>query len=136
MSIEAMISEHPQVGADLNESLALAVRRAMLCSAICNSCADACLAESMDMSQCIRLCLDCSDVCAATSRIATRRTGHNRQLIRTMLAVCIEACEDCGRECSRHGHAHCKRCALMCRECSDDCRVALEVLNAEVHASV
>ncbi len=134
MSIEAMISEHPEVGADYNESLGLAVRRAMLCSAICNSCADACLAEPMDMNQCIRLNLDCADVCAATSRIATRRTGFDRQLIRSMLAVCIEACERCGAECRRHDNAHCRRCATMCGECADDCRAALEVLNAEVHA--
>lgn len=142
MSIEAMIAEHPQVGADYNESLGLAVRRAMLCSAICNSCADACIAgmkgpqdgrAGMDMSQCIRLCLDCSDVCQATARVAMRRTGHDRQLIRTMLAACIEACERCGEECARQEHAHCRRCAQMCRECADDCRAALAGLNAEVN---
>jgi len=132
MSIEAMISEHPDVGADYNESLGLAVRRAMLCSAICNSCADACVAEPMDMSQCVRLCLDCSDVCQATSRVAMRRTGHDRQLIRTMLAACIEACERCGAECARHDNPHCRRCATMCRECADDCLRALEVLHDEV----
>ena len=137
MSIEAMISEHPQVGADYNESLGLAVRRAMLCSAICNSCADACIAEmkagaGMDMSQCIRLCLDCSDVCNAAARVAMRRTGHDRQLIRTMLAACIEACERCGAECARHDNPHCRRCATMCRECADDCLRALEVLHDEV----
>jgi hypothetical protein len=141
MSIEAMISEHPQVGGDDNKSLGLAVRRAMLCSAICNSCADACIAEmkgasAMDMSQCIRLCLDCSDVCHATARVAMRRTGHDRQLIRTLLAVCIEACERCGEECARHDNPHCRRCAQMCRECADDCRAALENLNREVNASV
>lgn len=135
MSIEAMISEHPDVGSDYNESLGLAVRRAMLCSAICNSCADACVAEPMDMSQCVRLCLDCSDVCQATSRVAMRRTGHDRQLIRTMLAACIEACERCGAECARHDHAHCRRCATMCRECAEDCRRALDDLNAEVHSA-
>jgi hypothetical protein len=134
MSIEAMIAEHPDVGADYNETLGMAVRRAMLCSAICNSCADACLAEPMDMSQCVRLCLDCSDVCMATSRVAMRRTGHDRQLIRTMLAACIEACERCFAECSRHDNPHCRRCARMCRECADDCRAALDGLNLEVHA--
>ena len=142
MSIEAMISEHPEVGGDYNESLGLAVRRAMLCSAICNSCADACIAEmkggadssgSMDMSQCIRLCLDCSDVCQTTARVAMRRTGHDRQLIRAMLAVCIEACVRCGEECAGHDNAHCRRCAQMCRECADDCRAALARLNAEVN---
>lgn len=134
MSIEAMIAEHPQVGNDYNETLGRAVKHAMYCSAICNACADACLAEAMDMSQCIRLNLDCSDVCLATSRIATRRTGHDRQLIRTMLAACIEACERCGEECSRHDNAHCRRCAQMCRECAEDCRAALAVLNDEAHA--
>ena len=78
MSIEKMISEHPQVGADFNEALAKAVRHAMYCAAICNSCADACSAEEMDMRQCIRTCSDCSDVCEATYRVATRRTGDNR----------------------------------------------------------
>jgi hypothetical protein len=133
MSIEAMISEHPDVGADYNETLGMAVRRAMLCSAICNSCADACLAEPMDMSQCVRLCLDCSDVCQATARLATRRTGDNRQLIRAMLATCAEACKICELECAMHDNAHCRRCAQMCRECHEACRDALEQLNAEVH---
>jgi hypothetical protein len=145
MSIEAMISEHPQVGPDYDDSLGVAVRRAMLCAAICNSCADACIAEmklgaggntgGMDMSQCIRLNLDCSDVCNAAARVAMRRTGHDRQLIRTMLAACIEACERCGAECAQHDNPHCRRCAQMCRECADDCRAALAGLNAEVHSA-
>ena len=133
MSIEKMIQEHPDVGSDRNETLGLAVRHAMYCAAICNSCADACSAEEMDMRRCIRLCMDCSDVCTATYRVATRRTDHNRQLIRTMLATCIEACEICEAECAKHDHAHCRRCAQMCRECSRDCREALVALNKEVH---
>lgn len=134
MSIEKMISEHPQVGGDYNEALGLAVKHAMDCAAICNSCADACSAEEMDMRRCIRLCLDCADVCTATYRTATRRTDENRQLIRSMLAVCIEACEICAEECEKHEHAHCRRCAQMCRECAEDCRTALARLNDEVHA--
>jgi hypothetical protein len=134
MSIEKMIAEHPDVGAGYNEALGRAVKHAMYCAAICNSCADACVAEEMDMSRCIRLCLDCSDVCEATYRVATRRTSDNRQLIRTMLATCIEACEICEAECATHDNPHCRRCAQMCRECADDCRKALETLNREVHA--
>src|SRR5690606_21045581 len=74
MSIARMIQEHPDVAASgaYNEALGLAVRHAMHCAAICNSCADACSAEEMDMRQCIRTCLDCSDVCEATYRVATR----------------------------------------------------------------
>ena len=133
MSIEKMIQEHPDVGDDFNPALALAVRHAMYCAAICNACADACSAEEMDMRRCIRLCMDCADVCTATYRIATRRTDHNRQLIRTMLAACIEACELCEAECAKHDNAHCRRCAQMCRECARDCREALIALNEEVH---
>lgn len=133
MSIEKMISEHPQVGSSYNPTLGLAVKHAMYCSAICNSCADACLAEAMDMDQCIRTCLDCSDVCLATARIAMRRTGSNRDLIRSQLLVCIEACDICETECARHDHAHCVRCAQMCRECGEDCRAALADLDKEVH---
>jgi len=133
MSIKEMIREHPDVGADYNESLAEAVKHAMYCAAICNSCADACSAEDMDMRRCIRLCMDCADVCTATYRIATRRTDENRQLIRTVLAACIEACETCRAECEQHDHDHCRRCARMCQECADDCRRALAELNEEVH---
>ena len=134
MSIEKMISEHPQVGSGYNGALGQAVKHALYCAAICNSCADACSAEDTDMRQCIRTCMDCSDVCEATYRVATRRTGENRQLIRTMLATCIHACEICEVECARHDEAHCRRCAQMCRECAADCRTALEGLNDEVHA--
>ena len=95
---------------------------------------DACSGEEMEMRRCIRLCMDCADVCTATYRLASRRTDENRQLIRTMLAACIEACETCAGECERHDHAHCRRCAVMCRECARDCRIALTNLNAEVHA--
>jgi len=134
MSIEAMISEHPQVGSDYNPTLGTAVKHAVDCAAICNSCADACLAEAMDMSQCIRLCLDCSDVCTLMARAGMRRTGHDRNLIRSILAVCIEACTVCGMECAQHNNPHCRRCAQMCRECEEACRAALTAQNREVHA--
>lgn len=125
MSIKEMISEHPAVGSDYNEQLGEAVKHAMYCAAICNSCADACLAEEMDMTRCIRLCMDCSDVCEATYRTATRRTDRNEKVIRAMLEACITACETCAEECEKHDNAHCRRCAKMCRECAEDCRKAL-----------
>ena len=134
MSIKEMIREHPDVGSDDNESLLEAIKHAMYCAAICNSCADACSAEDMDMRRCIRLCMDCADVCTMVYRVASRRTDENRQLIRSILAVCIEACQVCEEECTRHDNAHCQRCAKMCRECADDCRKALGDLNDEVHA--
>ncbi|MGB5778098.1 MAG: four-helix bundle copper-binding protein [Allopontixanthobacter sediminis] len=128
MSIKEMIREHPQVGVDYNEELGEAVKHAMYCAAICNSCADACSAEEMAMQKCIRLCLDCSDICTATYRVATRRTAGNVPVLKAMLQTCIDACEACEAECSKHDNAHCKRCAQMCRECADDCRKALETM--------
>ncbi len=131
MSIAKMIAAHPDVAGKGNEPLALAVRHAMLCSAICTSCADACLAEKMadEMRQCIRLCLDCSDVCETTAKLATRRTGSNDILLEEVLQLCVTACDLCAEECERHDHDHCRICAQMCRETARDCRAALETFH-------
>jgi hypothetical protein len=131
MSIAKMIAAHPDVGGNPNEPLALAVRHAMFCSAICTSCADACLAEKHveQMRECIRTCLDCADVCAAASRLALRRTGGNEILLEEMLQLCITACDICAEECERHDHEHCRISAEMCRECARDCRAALETFH-------
>lgn len=125
MSLEKMISLHPDVGGDANQALATAARHAMLCSLFCTSCADACLAEDMDMQQCVRVCSDCADVCAATARLAVRRSGQDIGMLRAQLEICIRACELCAGECEGHDHEHCKLCAQMCRECAGDCRDVL-----------
>jgi hypothetical protein len=130
MSIRKMIASHPDVQGHLNEPLAEAAKHAMYCALICTSCADACSAEEMDMTQCIRTCLDCADVCEATSRLAVRRAGSNEAALRAMLFACIEICEICAAECAKHDHEHCRRCADMCRECADDCREAIETIPA------
>ena len=124
MSLDKMIAAHPQVDT-VNDELVLAARHAMLCSLFCTSCADACVAEDMDMQQCIRNCLDCADVCAATARLAVRRTAQDIGVLRAQLEVCIKACEHCADECEKHDNPHCQLCATMCRECADDCRKAL-----------
>ena len=129
MSITDMIREHPDVGDDFNPELAKAVKHAMYCAAICNSCADACSAERMDMAACIRKCMDCSDICQAVSRVVARRTDGNVPIIKSLLEACIVACRTCAEECERHAHAHCRRCAQICRECADDCAKALEGMN-------
>ena len=126
MSIAKMIAAHPDVAGNLNEPLALAVRHAMFCAAICTSCADACVAEEMDMRQCVRTCLDCADVCDMVMKVATRRTGSNEVVLREALQLCITTCDLCAEECAKHDNDHCRRCAEMCRECARDCRAALE----------
>lgn len=125
MSLSKMIAAHPDVGGEVNEALVTAARHAMLCSLFCTSCADACVAEPMDMRGCIRACLDCAEVCAATARLAVRRSSQNIDMLRAQIQACITACDLCAAECERHDHEHCKLCMTMCRECADDCRKAL-----------
>ena len=127
MSLQKMVDAHPQVQ-DETEELILAARHAMLCSLFCTSCADACVAEDMDMAQCIRNCLDCADVCSATARLAVRRTAQNIDVLRNQLETCIKACETCAAECDKHDNPHCQLCAKMCRECAEDCRKALPLV--------
>lgn len=127
MSLEKMMALHAHADHRF-DPLALAARHAGLCALFCTSCADACLAEDMDMRQTIRMSLDCADICTATSRIATRLTAYDATMRHKMLELCIEACTLCAEECDRHDHEHCKLCATMCRECADDCRKALASL--------
>lgn len=129
MSLHKMIAAHPDVAGNLNEPLATAARHAMFCALLCTSCADACVAEPMDMRQCIRNCLDCADICGAAARVATRRTAQNIDVMRSMLETCILACTITADECGRHDHAHCRLCAEMCRECARDCQAALPTIN-------
>ncbi|EKE44793.1 hypothetical protein OCGS_1176 [Oceaniovalibus guishaninsula JLT2003] len=126
MSIKEMLAEHPDVAGHLNEPLAEAVRHAMYCAAICNACADACAAEedAGERGPCIRLCNDCSDICTATYRVGSRRTGSNEGVLKAMLELCAQACDECAAMCEKHDDAHCARCAQMCRECAEDCRKA------------
>ena len=127
MSLQEMVSRHPQVQ-DETEELVLAARHAMLCALMCTSCADACVAEDGDMQQCIRNCMDCADVCTATAKLAVRRTAQNIEVLRAQLELCIKACETCAAECEKHDDEHCTWCAKMCRECADDCRKALPLV--------
>ena len=124
MSIRKMISLHPSVHGHVNQPLGDAVHHLMYCAKMCRSCADACVAERVDMDQCIRLCLDCADVCDAAANIGLRQSGENGQVVREILELCARACDSCAAECEKHEHEHCKLCAQMCRECAEDCRNA------------
>ena len=130
MSIRKMIALHPDVQGHVNQALGDAVHHLMYCAKMCLSCADACLAEDLDMVQCIRRCLDCAAICDATANVSLRQTGMNEQTVREMLELCARVCEECAAECERHDHEHCKLCAQMCRECAEDCRKAAESIGA------
>ena len=122
MSIRKMIALHPKDSN--NQALGDAVHHLMYAAKMTASCADACMAEAMDMAQCVRSCSDCADVCEATARLGLRRTGSNETVLKDMLELCARVCDACAVECEKHDHEHCKLCAQICRECAEDCRRA------------
>ena len=132
MHTQLMIATHPDVRGRVNQDLIVAIDELYACAQACTSCADACVAEEMvaQLRQCIRLNLDCADVCAATASIASRRTGSNEELIRSMLAACVTACRVCGDECRTHAkmHEHCRHCADSCNRCEQLCDAALRTI--------
>ncbi len=98
MSIRKMMSLHPKASG--NQALGDAVHHLMYCAKMCASCADASMAETMDMTQCIRLCLDCSDICEATARLGLRQTGDDQPMLRELLELWgyeVEVAADGGR---------------------------------------
>lgn len=125
-------STHPDVKGSANQALMRCIGECGDCALVCIGCADACLAEEMakQLRQCICLNLDCADVCAATASVATRRTGTNQDVIRSMLQACATACRLCGDECARHAseHEHCAICAESCRRCQQACDDALQTI--------
>ena len=131
MSIRKMIALHPGVQGHVNQVLGDAAHHLMYCSRMCLSCADACAAETMDMTACIRSCLDCADLCEAAGKLAVRRSGSNAEVLREVLEVCARVCDSCAAECEKHDHDHCKLCAQMCRECAEDCRKAAASIGQE-----
>src|SRR3546814_7405553 len=112
MSILKMLQAHPDVRGQVDEALAKCLAEAVACAAVCQSCADACIAENEGgkLVQCIRLNLDCADMCEAVSRVALRRAGTDATLVRPLLELTAITCDRCAEECERHageiGRAH------------------------------
>lgn len=128
MHAREMISSHPDVRGNVNDSFIRCIEECLACAQTCTACADACLAEDMvqQLRQCIRLNLDCADVCVATSALASRRTGSNEATLEHMLDTCAIACRMCAEECDKHAaqHQHCRICAEECKRCAAACEQA------------
>lgn len=128
MRARQMISTHPHVQGSTNDVLIRCIEACFDCEQSCIACADACLGEDMvqQLTQCIRLNLDCADVCRAAGAMASRRTGSNEQVLRTILEACAAACRRCAQECRSHAqkHEHCALCAEACRDCESLCTEA------------
>lgn len=85
----------------------------------CNYCADACLEEEnvKMMKDCIRTDKVCAEVCSALNTVLA--TGY--QNVEGLVKYCMEICNACAQECSKHDHDHCQKCAQACRECVEAC---------------
>jgi hypothetical protein len=127
-----MLEEHAQpTDADLDARVRC-IEACGECTMVCTSSADANLSESdvQAMVRCVRLCLDCADVCAATSRIVTRQTAWDVDVIRAVVEGCVAACRASREECTRHAehHEHCRICAEVCERCEHACTALLAAL--------
>ena len=90
------------------------------CAAACETCADACLAESdiAMMVPCIRLDRDCADICRLTAAFIARGSDHAAHVLKE----CMEICQKCHAECVNHQHEHCRQCAAACQACLEACK--------------
>jgi len=134
MSMRTVLGSHQTAyPVTYSEPVAQCVVYCYACAEACTVCADSCLAESTvaELRQCIRRNLDCADICSTVAAIASRRTGDNLSVIRSILESCALACHVCAEECARHGemHDHCRICADACRDCEDACRTAMAMVH-------
>jgi len=132
MHAQEIIRTHPHVRGNANDALIRCVDACYDCAQVCTACADACLGEEMvkQLTQCIRLNLDCADVCSATGALASRRTGSDEIILKSMLDACAQACRLCGEECRKHAgkHEHCKVCGEVCQQCERICAEASKTI--------
>jgi hypothetical protein len=110
------------------QPLTLAARHAVSCAVICTSCADAGVAEVMDLPEDMRDGPDIADICEAMAWIATRPAGSSETVLRGMLEACAAACDQRAAFCDRYDHRHCRESAQISRDCARACRTALAAL--------
>ena len=104
----------------LNKELIVSLNN---CTAACNHCITACLAEAdvKMMVDCIRLDIDCAAICSLTASFIARSSVHGQHLLKE----CAELCGLCAAECEKHAHVqHCADCAEACRNCESACKAA------------
>ena len=70
-------------------------------------CAERCVDEGPEMSECLRLCRDVADLATLNVQLISRDSIFGPEAIE----VFASAAEACAQECARHGHRHCQECA-------------------------
>ncbi|MEO7344650.1 MAG: four-helix bundle copper-binding protein [Methylotenera sp.] len=90
------------------------------CTTACVQSATACLKEidPKAMARCIALDRECADICRMAATSITCDSKH----MKTICALCAEACQNCANECDKHEMGHCKNCAEICKHCAELCR--------------
>lgn len=90
------------------------------CANACDHCAAACLAESgsREMARCVALDVDCAQIC----RLAAGYMARHSEFTRAICTACAVVSEACGKECAKHNHEHCRRCAQSCSMAAAQCR--------------
>lgn len=120
--LSEMMAAHPAPAATDRDEVMEAVYTLLECAQICQVCADACLYEDDDMTDCIQRDLDCAEICRTTATILSRPGRRSHATLVALLDACTVACRACAEECERHPHDHCRRCAEVCRDCEKACR--------------
>ncbi len=132
--LKTIFSAHPNPASDAGDEAFALVTAAAECSAVCSSCADACLEDSDpgDRRLCIRLNLDCADITAVTARMISRPGEQDKGVLKAQLEACATACRACADECDKHAAKmeHCRICAESCRKCAEACDAMLKALVA------
>ncbi|TMU87538.1 four-helix bundle copper-binding protein [Bacillus sp. BHET2] len=90
------------------------------CMEACNHCFDKCLKEENIgmMVGCILMDSECADMCGFLEQALVRGTPF----VAEIATACAAICEACDKECERHDHDHCQKCAKACFACADECR--------------
>ncbi|MDP2313612.1 MAG: four-helix bundle copper-binding protein [Pseudomonadota bacterium] len=133
--VEPILNAHPQrARMDNVQGFTAAIVACLDCAFVCNSCADACIAEDKvkTLQRCIRLDLDCAAICATTAGLLSRAYDADASTLRAQLQACLAACVACAEECERHAgqHEHCRICAETCRTCERACQQVMGRLPA------
>ena len=99
------------------------------CAAMCNQCADDCLAE--DDVHALRVCIRLDRECAMVCQMTVSMMQLDGKFVEGICRLCADVCRACAEECEIHaadGMVHCQICAEACRQCAEACSQMAEVV--------
>jgi len=120
--LSAAMAAHPSPAASDRHDVTGTLHILLECAHTCQVCADACLYEDSDMTDCIQSDLDCAELCRSTATILSRPGRRSYATLVALLEACTVACRECVASCEQHDLEHCRRCAETCRDCEEACR--------------